>query len=85
MMQVVLFTMLGLLAFPTQLWEAKWIELAVAAFLMLVARLCPYLSECGAVNFTWNERLLVSWVGLRGVPPSCWRHFPDGNRDKCRL
>jgi cell volume regulation protein A len=76
LMQVVLFTMLGLLAFPHQLWNAKWIGLAVAIILMLIARpvavfLCMIRSK-----FNINERLLVSWVGLRGGAPIMLATFP---------
>ena len=38
LMQVVLFTMLGLLATPSMVWDARYIGLIVAAFLMIVAR-----------------------------------------------
>ncbi len=76
MMQVVLFTMLGLLAFPKQLWEAKWIGLAVALFLMLVARPLAVFIGMWRSRFTLNEQLLVSWVGLRGGAPIMLATFP---------
>ncbi len=76
LMQVVLFTMLGLLAFPKQLWEAKWIGLAVAAFLMIGARpLAVFLGMIGS-RFSINERVLISWVGLRGGAPIMLATFP---------
>ena len=76
MMQVVLFTMLGLLAFPHQVWEAKWIGLAVAVFLMLAARpLAVFICMAGS-RFGWRERLLIAWVGLRGGAPIMLATFP---------
>ena len=76
LMQVVLFTMLGLLATPSMVWDARYIGLIVAAFLMIVARpLAVFLCMFGS-PFTYNERLLVSWVGLRGGAPVMLATFP---------
>ncbi len=76
LMQVVLFTMLGLLAFPSQLWNAKWIGLAVAAFLMFAARPLATFIGMWRSKFTMKERLFVSWVGLRGGAPIMLATFP---------
>ena len=75
-MQAVLFTMLGVLAVPSQVWEAKWLGLGVAVFLMFAARpmavaLCMIRSP-----FTGAERLLTAWVGLRGGAPIMLATFP---------
>ena len=75
-MQVVLFTMLGLLAFPTQIWHAKWIGLVIALFLMVVARPLAVFISMWRSRFTVTERLLVSWVGLRGGAPIMLATFP---------
>ncbi len=76
LMQVVLFTMLGLLATPSLVWESRYIGLAIAAFLMIAARpLAMFLCMLGS-KFSWNERLLVSWVGLRGGAPVMLATFP---------
>ncbi len=75
-MQVVLFSMLGLLAFPSQVWEAKYLGMAVAIFLMFVARplatfICLIKSE-----FSLREKIFISWVGLRGGAPIMLATFP---------
>lgn len=75
-MQPILFTMLGVLAEPAQVWEAKWLGLGVALFLMFAARplavaLCMIRSP-----FTLQERLLTAWVGLRGGAPIMLATFP---------
>ena len=75
-MQVVLFTMLGVLAEPVQVWQAKWAGLEVAVFLMFVARplavaICMFRSP-----FTLQERILTGWVGLRGGAPIMLATFP---------
>lgn len=76
MAQVVLFTMLGLLAFPSRVWEAKWLGLAVSAFLMFVARPLATFAGMFRSPFTFRERFFVSWVGLRGGAPIMLATFP---------
>ena len=76
MMQVALFSMLGLLAFPSQIWEAKWIGISVAAFLMLFARPLAVFICMAKSSFSMRERALVSWVGLRGGAPIMLATFP---------
>ncbi|MBO5723359.1 MAG: potassium/proton antiporter [Lentisphaeria bacterium] len=76
MMQVILFMMLGLLATPSEVWDAKYLGLATALFLMLAARpLATYLCMLKS-PFSWKERTLVSWVGLRGGAPIMLATFP---------
>ncbi|MBO4632748.1 MAG: potassium/proton antiporter [Lentisphaeria bacterium] len=75
-MQVILFTMLGVLAVPSLVWTVKWFGFAVALFLMFVARplavgICMWRS-----SFTLRERLLTAWVGLRGGAPIMLATFP---------
>lgn len=75
-MQAVLFTMLGILAEPVRVWEAKWTGLAVALFLMFAARpLAVILCMIGS-PFTLKERILTAWVGLRGGAPIMLATFP---------
>ena len=75
-MQVLLFTLLGLLAFPSQIWHAKWLGLGVALFLMLVARPLAVMICMWRSRFNIGERFLVSWVGLRGGAPIMLATFP---------
>ncbi len=76
LMQVILFSMLGLLSFPRQIWQVKWVGLAVAAFLMFVARPAAVFIGMLRSRFSLPERLLVSWVGLRGGAPIMLATFP---------
>jgi cell volume regulation protein A len=67
--QIALFLTLGLLVFPSQL-APMWLEgLALAAFLMFVARPLCVLVAAPLARWHWRERLFVSWVGLRGAAP----------------
>ncbi|NLF94062.1 MAG: potassium/proton antiporter, partial [Oligosphaeraceae bacterium] len=76
LMQVILFSMLGLLSFPSQIWEIKWAGGAIAAFLLLVARPVAVFLSMLRSNFSLSERVLVSWVGLRGGAPIMLATFP---------
>ena len=76
LMQVILFSMLGLLSFPRQIWQVKWIGLAIAGFLMLFARPTAVFIGMLRSRFNYQERLLVSWVGLRGGAPIMLATFP---------
>ena len=76
MMQVILFTMLGRLANAAEVWNAKWYGLAVAFILMVIARPLAVFICMWKSPFSLRERLLVSWVGLRGGAPIMLATFP---------
>ena len=76
LMQVILFSMLGLLCFPSKIWEVKYPGLAVALFLMFIARPIAVFVCLESSRFSFRERLFVSWVGLRGGAPIMLATFP---------
>lgn len=67
--QIVMFLMLGLLVTPSKLLGNLDVALAIAAFLLLVARPAAVLLCLAPFRFSWRERIFVSWVGLRGGVP----------------
>jgi cell volume regulation protein A len=76
LMQIGMFLVLGLLVFPTHLPAIALSALAVAVFLILVARpLAVAISMVGS-EFNWRERSLVAWTGLRGAVPIVLATFP---------
>ena len=75
-MQAVLFTMLGVLADPNQVWNAKWIGLGTAVFLMFAARPLAVAVCLLRSRFSVKERILTGWVGLRGGAPIMLATFP---------
>ena len=75
-MQVILFTMLGVLAEPIEVWNAKWAGLGVAVFLMFAARPLAVAICMIRSSFTIPERILTGWVGLRGGAPIMLATFP---------
>jgi cell volume regulation protein A len=74
--QISMFLVLGLLVFPSRLPDIAVRGLAVAAVLVVVARpLAVFVTLAGSRLLT-REKLLVSWVGLRGAVPIVLATFP---------
>jgi cell volume regulation protein A len=66
--QVVLFIVLGLLVFPSQLAHVALPALVLAAVLVLVARPVAVLLSTPE-GLRRRERIFVAWAGLRGAVP----------------
>lgn len=76
--QILVFLTLGLLAFPSHLLPLWKEGLLLALFMMFVARpLSVFLAAPGGM-LAKNERLFVSWVGLRGAAPVILATLPWG-------
>jgi cell volume regulation protein A len=65
--QIVMFVLLGLLAWPVRLVEHALPALAVAATLMFVARPIAVFLCLAPFRFSWRDKAFISWVGLRGA------------------
>jgi cell volume regulation protein A len=65
--QIVMFVLLGLLAWPDRLAEHALPALAVALTLMIFARPAAVFLCLAPFRFSWREKLFISWVGLRGA------------------
>ncbi|KGX93984.1 potassium transporter CPA [Pontibacillus halophilus JSM 076056 = DSM 19796] len=79
MMQILMFVILGLLVFPSQLfqWDIIIEGLLISIVLILVARpIAVYLSLMGG-PFGQKERLFLSWAGLRGAVPIVLAIYPS--------
>jgi cell volume regulation protein A len=71
-----MFVALGLLSFPSRLWAVAGDGLMLSAVLMVVARPVAVFASLPLSRFTMRERLLISWVGLRGAVPIILATFP---------
>jgi cell volume regulation protein A len=76
LMQIMLFLVLGLLVFPAQLPQVALIAMLVAGFLMFVARPVAVAIGLFGSPFSWQERTLVAWTGLRGAVPIVLATYP---------
>lgn len=74
--QIVMFLLLGLLATPSELVPIAPAGLAIALALMFVARPAAVGVSLIAYRAPWQEKLFISWVGLRGAVPIILALFP---------
>lgn len=74
--QSAMFLLLGLLVTPHRIWEIAWPALAVAAFLMCVARPLAVFVSLLPFRFSVREKGFLAWMGLRGAVPIVLSLFP---------
>jgi len=74
--QITMFLTLGLLVFPSRIVPIFGVGLAFSAFLMLIARPVSVFVSLLFARLGWRDKLLVSWVGLRGSVPIVLATFP---------
>ncbi len=75
-MQIGMFLILGLLVNPSELGSVFLTSFACSLFLMFIARplavfICLYKSR-----YTLNEKLFISWAGLKGAVPIILATYP---------
>lgn len=74
--QIVMFLTLGLLVFPSKVWEVAPLGLLVAVVLTFVARPIAVFISTAFFKMTFKDRLFISWCGLRGASPIIFATFP---------
>lgn len=67
LMQMLIFFLLGLLAFPSQLPEVIGVALLIALFITFVGRPIAVFLLMSPFHCTVPQQLVVSWAGLRGA------------------
>jgi cell volume regulation protein A len=71
-----MFLLLGLLVTPREMVQSFWPALALALFLMLLARPLAVWLTLLPFRFAWREVVFIGWVGLRGAVPIVLAMFP---------
>lgn len=74
--QIGMFVLLGLLVFPSHLPGVAGEGLAIAAFLVFVARPAAVLASLTPFRVPLREQAMVAWVGLRGAVPIVLAAWP---------
>ncbi|OJW68182.1 MAG: K+/H+ antiporter [Candidatus Amoebophilus sp. 36-38] len=76
LMQVVMFISLGLLVYPHKLVPIAGIGLLISAALIFLARPISVFVALAFTKVTFNQKLFISWVGLRGAVPIVFATHP---------
>ena len=75
--QILMFILLGLLVFPERMIQILPVALAITAVVMFAARPAAVMATLGVLrlmsfgrySYSFKERLLLSWAGLKGAVP----------------
>lgn len=78
MMQILMFILLGLLVFPSQLvdWGIIWKGMLLSIILIVVARPIAVFVTTFLFPYSLKELTFMSWAGLRGAVPIVLATFP---------
>ncbi len=76
LMQITLFLALGLLVFPSHLLPLIGPGILIAMFLIFIARPVAVFVSLLPWKMEMREKVMVSWVGLRGAVPIVLATFP---------
>ncbi|MGI8600821.1 MAG: potassium/proton antiporter [Chitinophagaceae bacterium] len=76
LMQIILFLTLGLLVYPSHVWQVAGYGLLIAAFLIFVARPLGVFVSLAFFKTNIRSKLFISWVGLRGAVPIVFATYP---------
>ncbi len=76
LMQIIMFLSLGLLVFPSQLPPVGLEGIIIAIVLIFIGRPLSVFIVLMFSQFDFRDKLMISWVGLRGATPIVLATFP---------
>ncbi|REJ10419.1 potassium/proton antiporter [Halobacillus trueperi] len=78
MAQILMFVILGLYVFPSELFTASIMVngILLSIVLILIARPIAVFLSMIKMNYSTKEKLFISWAGLRGAVPIVLATFP---------
>jgi cell volume regulation protein A len=76
LMQIAMFLTMGLLVHPAELVKIAPLGIALSIFLVFVARPASVFLCFVRSRFSWQEKAMVSWSGLRGAVPIILATYP---------
>lgn len=77
LMQSLLFLTLGLLLYPSRVFEVTSTGIMIASFLMFIARpVSIFIGLSFSKEYSLKQKILISWVGLRGSVPIVMATYP---------
>ncbi|MEG6523199.1 potassium/proton antiporter [Desulfotomaculum sp. 1211_IL3151] len=76
MMQILMFILLGLLSFPTELVDIAWQGVLLAFLLVFIARPIGVFLTTIKMGFTFRDKIFLSWSGLKGAVPIVLATYP---------
>ena len=74
--QIAMFLTLGLLVFPSQLVDFWWQGTVIALVVVVLSRPVATFASLAFQGFSWQEKALLGWAGLRGAVPVVLAIFP---------
>ena len=76
LMQIVMFLILGLQVYPSRLIPVIGTGLLLSVILIFIARPLGTFISLALSQFSFKEKVLIAWVGLRGAVPIILATFP---------
>ncbi len=76
LMQIIMFLTLGLLVYPSEILPITGVGILISVFLIVVARPISVFLCLIKTEFSFRDKLMISWVGLRAAVPIILATFP---------